>query len=242
MNLTTYESASVVSYYTSLDGLFPGEQALFEVVRQTYPDPDMLDIGIGTGRTTLKLAPECRSYVGLDYSEAMVAEGRKACDDRFSIFRADARNMDQIPSESCDFVLFSYNGIDYVSHQDRLDILAEIRRVCRPGAFFGFSTHNLRAVERDFAPQANSPKALAKSLLKHALNFPLDAKLKQPHAVLNDGAHNFGLRTYYVRPDEQILQLKAAGFGQVRLFGFHTGREIAPTDDDLFPYYLCVAE
>jgi ubiquinone/menaquinone biosynthesis C-methylase UbiE len=241
VNLTTYESPSIVRHYSRLQHLFPAEQTIFDLVRTVHPDPDMLDIGVGTGRTTLNLAPECRSYVGLDYSEAMVAEGRKACDNRYSIIHADARDMHQIGGESCDFVLFSFNGLDYVSHQDRLDILTEIRRVCRPGAFFAFSTHNIRAVKPYFDIQASSPKALVKSLLKHALNFPVEAKLKQPHVILNDGAHRFRLRTYYISPEEQVEQLKTAGFGEVRAFGLNSGTEIGLTDSELFPYFLCVA-
>jgi ubiquinone/menaquinone biosynthesis C-methylase UbiE len=225
-----------------MDGLFAGEQAVFEIVRKTFPEPDMLDIGIGAGRTTVELGPKCRSYLGLDYSDAMVAEARSICGNQFSISHADARDMGQISAGSYDFVLFSFNGIDYVPHADRLDILAEIRRVCRPGGFFAFSTHNLCEVKRDFAPRRARPKALAKSLLQHALNFPLDAKVKQPYAILNDGAHNFGLWTYYVRPDEQIRQLRDAGFGEVRLFGFYSGSEIEAAGPDLFPYYLCRAQ
>jgi ubiquinone/menaquinone biosynthesis C-methylase UbiE len=43
----------------------------------------------------------------------------------------DARDLSQFEDESFDFVLFSYNGIDVISHPDRLRTSREIYRVLK---------------------------------------------------------------------------------------------------------------
>jgi SAM-dependent methyltransferase len=242
MNLTTYKDRSVVGYYAKLEGLFPPEEAIFQLVSSDLGEVDMLDIGVGAGRTTLQLAGRCRSYVGLDYSATMVEQARTASGGKHSILHADARDMKEVASESADFVLFSFNGIDYVSHADRLKILREIRRICRPGAWFAFSTHNLAGGRKEFGWSGGGLKGLVKYLLKQLLNFPLPLRLRGDYAILNDGWHRFRLRTYYVQPKEQLRQLADVGFKSVRVFEGASGRELAADDpQDAHAYYLCRA-
>jgi ubiquinone/menaquinone biosynthesis C-methylase UbiE len=239
VNLTTYERRDVASWYGSLDSLFPAERVIAELV--LTPDTDMVDLGVGGGRTTKQLAARCGSYIGLDYATAMVEEARRTCAPGTHIIRADATRMHQIADASADFVLFSFNGIDYVPHAERMKILHEVRRICRPGARFAFSSHNLLAAPKAFLPARPSPKAVAKAIAQQALNFPLGLKAQRPHALLNDGAHRFGLLTYYVRPTEQFQQLAEAGFNSIKMFAFYTGQAVGADTTDGFPYYLCVA-
>jgi SAM-dependent methyltransferase len=150
--------------------------------------------------------------------------------------------MREIPDASADLVLFSFNGIDYVPPEQRLQILRECRRICRHGAFFALSTHNLDMVPREFARKPGL-KGLSRWLLTRLLNFPLGAKLKRDHAVLNDGVHRFGLRTHYIKPRAMIQQLSDAGFRSPRVF--HTGSGAECFGEDVscpFPYFLCIAD
>jgi len=62
--------------------------------------------------------------------------------------QVDARDLSAFADESFDFVLFSYNGLDCVGHADRLQVLAEVHRVVRPGGVFMFSSHNMDWVHR----------------------------------------------------------------------------------------------
>ena len=55
-----------------------GEQQAIARITQAVLDGDVLDLGIGAGRTTSILAPIARSYVGSDYSPGMVAAARAA--------------------------------------------------------------------------------------------------------------------------------------------------------------------
>ena len=131
-NATTYAAADIVRYYSQLNRLQPAEAALLERLRHLLPGMKMLDVGVGGGRTTRHFAPLAQHYIGIDYSPEMVA----ACQQRFGEFGdsisfeiCDARGLRQFDDNSFDFILFSFNGIDYVSHEDRLKIFQEIKRV-----------------------------------------------------------------------------------------------------------------
>jgi len=53
-------------------------------------------------------------YIGVDYSAEMIA----ACCQKFPdlVWQvADARNLEQFADNYFDFILFSFNGIDYIS-------------------------------------------------------------------------------------------------------------------------------
>ena len=113
------------------------ELSILEELRTELPNFRMLDIGVGAGRTTKHFAGLVKEYVGVDYSITMI----KACREKFPQYRlevADARNLSLFDDAYFDFVLFSFNGIDAVEHQDRLAILREIRRVLRKGGYFCF--------------------------------------------------------------------------------------------------------
>ena len=60
----------------------------------------------------------------------------------FSFAVGDVRTLPEIADASFDLAVFSYNGLDGLSHGERLLALAEIRRVLAPGGHFIFSAHN----------------------------------------------------------------------------------------------------
>jgi ubiquinone/menaquinone biosynthesis C-methylase UbiE len=241
-NQNTYENKSIAAWYGKFDVLFPAEKAIFDLVLASKPEVDMVDLGIGGGRTTRHLAQRCKSYIGFDYSAAMVEEARRATGESHTLFQADARDLRFVPDNSADLVLFSFNGIDYVAHEDRLKILREIHRICRPGAFFAFSAHNLGAIKQEFGLKGGRIKGLPRFVMTRIFNFPLSIRAKGDYALLNDGAHRFKLRTYYVRVKEQIRQLADANFHSIRLFGFYSGQEMdGEAIQEVFPYYLAIA-
>jgi len=143
----------------------------------------------------------------------------------------DARDLTAFGTASFDFVFFSYNGIDYVDHEDRQKVLAEVARVLRPGGAFAFSSHNLEVdaqVGWRWASvfRRRSPAELMQTLgrVRRSIGGRLRHSGKQlrtdRYAILNDAAHQFGLRTYYVAAQEQASQLKEAGLdGPLEVFG-----------------------
>jgi ubiquinone/menaquinone biosynthesis C-methylase UbiE len=117
----------------------------------------VLDIGVGRGRTTVALSETVGKYVGIDYSAKMIA----ACKERFrstsqplSFYVCDVRDMHRFPNHTFDVVMFSFNGLDYMLHEDRLIALRETRSVCVRNGWFVFSTHNKG---RPYAVQVSSP-------------------------------------------------------------------------------------
>jgi SAM-dependent methyltransferase len=111
----------------------------------------VLDLGVGTGRTTTILAGEADAYVGLDSSPAMVREAR-ARHPGADVRVGDARQLDGVPDGSFDVVVFSYNGIDAVDHEDRPRVLREAHRVLRRGGRLLISTLNLEGVAYGESP------------------------------------------------------------------------------------------
>jgi ubiquinone/menaquinone biosynthesis C-methylase UbiE len=152
-NLEIYSAPQIASHYASLNYLSPCEQLIFNThLREGI---DILDLGVGGGRTTPFLSQIASHYVGADYSEAMV----RACRSRYpenEFLVADAANLFMFPEPSFDAVVFSFNGIDSLYPlEKRKQCLRECWRVLRPGGKLIFSSHNPRAifVIRSWNPQ-----------------------------------------------------------------------------------------
>lgn len=253
-NHTTYTSPRVVHHYAQLNQLQPAEKSILDLLATQEPTLKMLDIGVGGGRTTQHFSSIAAEYVGIDYSAEMIA----ACQKRFpaspqaiSFEVCDVRDLSRFRDNSFDFILFSFNGIDYISHADRLKVLQEIARVGKPGGYFFFSSHNLQGLERefDFRKQLSlnpirSYVNLVMLGLLHFLNRPITLRQLRglAHVIVRDESHNFRLKTYYIRPQEQIKQL--AAFGAVKVYSWQSGLEITDesalaANSEMWLYYLC---
>jgi len=176
-NLDVYVRPTVAKWYATQSDLLKAEITAFDLARPVWHGGRVLDMGVGGGRTTETLAPTACTYIGVDYSQAMVeaAQGRYPDQD----FRqADARDLSTFAEGSFDFVLFSYNGLDCVGHTDRLKVLSEVHRIVRPGGVFMFSSHNMDWIHRRrilgemFKIEwGDTPVAMLKNLLKPALRL-----------------------------------------------------------------------
>lgn len=201
---------------------FPAELEVLVRFDRELKEASVLDIGIGAGRTTSFLNPVCAQYIGIDYSLEMVELARRKFPD-VKIDHMDARSLSHFSDKSFDMVWFSYNGMDYVSHGDRLQILAEVKRVLKPGGLFIFSSHN-----RDVAAYpawhpvnirfAANPIRLGKNIVKYLLGIVNTTKLTahetqtKEYAIRNDQAQGYQLLTYYISLSRQVEQLQKAGF------------------------------
>jgi ubiquinone/menaquinone biosynthesis C-methylase UbiE len=240
-----WNDKKVVRKYRRSRQLFPTETVVLARYGEQLRDMDVLDLGIGGGRTTHFLAGKCGSYLGTDFSPSMVEVCRTAYADRpnssFSVL--DARHLDSIADGVYDAVIFSYNGIDCLSIEDRGLAIKEIRRVLRPGGTFLFSSHNLNWLEGVMnatgfslsSVLAKGRRALIKRYSPH-----LSELAEQSHAVANDGAHG-GMDQVYIRPAVQIDQLLGAGFRDVEVFSAggrtQTSQEAAANRDPWVHYF-----
>ncbi|MEG3438539.1 class I SAM-dependent methyltransferase [Pannus brasiliensis CCIBt3594] len=254
-NRKLYASGGFVRYYTALSALQPAEETILTLLRERLPGMKMLDLGVGGGRTTAHFAPLVAEYTGLDYSPEMI----EACRQRFSGFDrslswfvGDARDLSRFEDDSFDFILFSFNGIDYMPPADRERVFAEVARVGKSSGIFCFSSHNLTAIEREFDwknkiglnPFSAYVNLIMWAILRLRNRSLTPAKLAtSDRAMIRDEPHNFRLLTYYGRPREQSRQLEPF-FRDIKIFSWKTGREIESESDleactDLWLYYFC---
>lgn len=144
LNRERYNSQDNVATYASSTGLMPAEEHLFG--RHVHAGDDVLDLGVGGGRTTPALSASARRYVGVDFAEAMVL----ACRPRFPglEFRVgDAADLSDYDDGTFDAVVFSFNGVDCLpTDAARHRFLDEAHRVLRPGGRLVLSRHNARGV------------------------------------------------------------------------------------------------
>jgi SAM-dependent methyltransferase len=206
--------------------LKPAEQRALSLLEGRLGEMDMLDLGVGAGRTGYTFAPLVRRYVGLDYSSRMLerARGLIGEQENVELVLGDARDLSGLGGPF-DFVLFSFNGIDAVAHEDRLKILGEVGRVLRPGGCFLFSAHSMGALPLD-PRKARSPRfrrfppyeayarltdiPYGKRVRRLNRSLDLDAARSRGWTMVKRG-HNFQIDDYYVDPEYQVEQLGQAG-------------------------------
>ncbi|MPZ34530.1 MAG: methyltransferase domain-containing protein [Rhodospirillales bacterium] len=67
-----YEAPQIVSSDGRNRQLQPPEQTLLDELGPDLGRMEMLDLGVGAGRTAWHFAPQAKSYLGLDYARTMV--------------------------------------------------------------------------------------------------------------------------------------------------------------------------
>lgn len=183
----------------------------------------MLDIGIGGGRTTAYLKNLAKKYIGIDYSENLVDAAKKKFPDA-DLRVADARDLSEFNANQFDFIVFSFNGIDYVGLDDRNKILNEINRVLKPGGIFFFSTHNKNHDSFNVSPWLNPSNSLLINLKTFIKLLPYlfrhfakktEEVIADNYAVINNCAHNYSLMTFHTTPVFLQQQLNSNGFNTV---------------------------
>lgn len=119
----------------------------------------------------------------------------------------------------------------------------------KPKGYFCFSPHNLQAAPDLFRLKVSwNPVIFWRRwrrwhLLRRLNAAFLAADSPADFAIINDGAHNYQIWHYYIKPEVQIWQLTAAGFTEVRLFAL-SGRELSEPQEiaaetGYMIYYLC---
>ena len=138
-NLSSYETPQQLAVYDT-ERLQPVERQIFKEVFSGTP-LRVLDLGCGTGRTTVHLKQLGHDVVGVDLSSAMINRAReKHPDIDFRVMNATEL---EFTDASFDAALFSFNGLDCIYPEaKRWQAVAEVRRVLRPAGRFVLSSHN----------------------------------------------------------------------------------------------------
>jgi ubiquinone/menaquinone biosynthesis C-methylase UbiE len=244
INKSAYAAEEVVDWYEELDFILKPEAAILKKITPVIKDKKLLDIGIGAGRTTKFLLEISSNYTGIDYTPRSAELAQKKFP-AAKILCCDARDLRIFDDAAFEFVLFSFNAIDYMIHEDRMKVLSEIHRVLKPGGLFMFSTHNRDYRYFDKLPWQEGRYDLnhLKSCLHTFVHLPKHYRMKKHeirtdrYAIINDMAHGFSLLAYYISLAEQVKQLDEAGFAEIEAYDM----EGNPTGHDSnFPwtYYL----
>jgi SAM-dependent methyltransferase len=242
INTRVYSRSELVEHYARQSELLPAESSVLIRYRDEVMGESVVDLGCGAGRLAAYVQLLTPRYVGVDSSPHMIAH----CKRRFPELRflqCDMRDLAAIESGSSG-VVFALSGlIDTVDHDDRLRVLAQVRRVLVPGGLFIFSAHNrnwMLAGARPRLARARRPLAQIRNGFAYAIHRYRNARLRRfeqvagDHAVLNDEGHGYSMLHYYITRSGQQRQLTAAGFTVVETLD-ETGRPL-PLDADDRPW------
>lgn len=198
---------------------------------------DVLDLGVGTGRTALYLSLLARRYVGIDYSPVMV-ERAKANLPGVPILLGDIRDLSTFAARSFDMVFGSNNVVDAVSHDDRAKALSEAHRVLRNQGVLMFTSHNrlYRYARRGpTLDRSRNPVTQVKHVVRWFRKIANHRRLQHlcrfegDFALLTDNGHDFACLHYYIDQFVQRERLGAIGFRVIDVLN-HLGQSISETD------------
>ena len=244
-NRSTWRSAKLIDVFTHREGFSDTgeERALMWAAEHGGGDGAILDIGVGGGRTVPILRSLSEDYVAVDYLPEMVEATRL----RFPEARvesADARTLSQFDDASFALVVFSYNGIDGLSHEDRADVFSAVNRVLAPGGAFVYSTHNLDHPVAGRPPWDRSRlpgRITARSLAGWALRMPRRSlsysRLRrltasgENWAILVGASYEYSVVGHYVTLEEALRELSQAGFEPAAQVYGTAGDELRPGAD-----------
>jgi SAM-dependent methyltransferase len=238
INKRVYHTSGVERFYGAI-GLDPPEAlALLRAISE-FPHRDILDLGVGAGRTARYLSQLASRYECIDYSPVMIERLRRTVPS-LSARQGDMRDLSAFEANSFDLVLAASNVISAVSHDDRLKVLSEVQRVLRPGGVFVFSSHNrnsriaLNGPRLRFSRNPVRQLANVASFVRQTVNHARTSKfrkLESDYALLTDTGHDYSLLHYYIDRKTQRAQLTRAGF-ELLYEITDAVRMLGETDDD----------
>jgi ubiquinone/menaquinone biosynthesis C-methylase UbiE len=206
--------------------LLPVEERIF-AEHFTHPGR-VLDVGCGCGRTSVFLRNMGHTVTGIDIVPEMLDIARKWV--KGVEFRLMNACELEFGSDSFDYVLFSYNGIDCIHPDTKRNMcLEEICRALKPGRLFVFSTHNFMSL-RTFVPTNRYRLDNLFLNLKNKRLFPRYRLEKHPSGILE---------LYFATPFQQKRELREIGFKTIEVYGQKSDHPVFTTLFDTWSYYVC---
>lgn len=249
LNRASWSTPAAAAEFDMQGFVDAGERAAFMSVAPRVRGQPAIDIGVGAGRTVGLVRLLTDDYVALDYAPAMVEACRRnhpAVDVRIG----DVRDLADFGDARFGLVLFSFNGIDNVGHEDRPRALRQLFRVARPGGWMMFSTHNMDGPSHREVPWRGYPTRgpgwyrAVRWLVRFPFSIPRHVRRWSNwlrNRRLNragDGwsehtsaPREFGLVQHYITLKALLAEVAQAGFGSIEVYDSDTGRRLKPGAD-----------
>lgn len=229
-NEAAYLQTEVAKKYKQFQFLFPAEKIILNQFKSRWSNYTVLDLGVGGGRTSFYIAPFVKKYTGLDLSPLMV----EVCQERFpnyNFIAGDAVTLDGIENESNDLVLFSFNGIDCVTEEQRATCLKNMSRVLKPQGELVFSFHNMGNLPLLYSYQwPKNPFRWAAEVKRRAMvraqNPPLNEIKHLDRAKLFDNDKDHQLQLVYSTLKLQLQELEEQGFKVISMWDTEAGKPL----------------
>lgn len=257
INRQSYSSKKVAEHWSRYsDELLYGEKEILDQLSSLLNGCRFADVGVGGGRTTKHIAPLVDSYAGIDYSPLLV----ETCKTKFpelDFYLHDACDIHTLNINPFNFILFSFNGIDCLSEQQRFRFLQNSCKALAPGGHLLFSSHNYsqanltlsrrETVGRDLKRLASSGLSLRRIYhfaisTGNYLNHHHHQSVGKDIAFLLDYGQGYREILAWIQPERQIADLIRAGYAVKQLFDWY-GQPLEREDPRLATtpsiYYLC---
>ena len=191
---------------------------------------DLLDVPCGFGRHAVPLARANYRVVAVDRSETLLAEARRrAGGERWpKLVQADYREL-PLADESFDAALNLFTSLGYLGDEQDTRVLAEIRRVLRPGARLVIESLHRDLLVREFREQDWRLLGEGRLLLEQR-TFDAASGVAQTTQTLVDNTGQRDSRSFSVRvytATELVAMLGRAGFEEARCYGDLDGAPFA---------------
>lgn len=234
-NAGLFDHPDIAEWYDNQQ-LYPAERIILEQFRHAYAGKRLLDLGVGTGRTTKSLLPLVGDYIGIDRSQPMLTLARRNFPSA-TFLDMDVRAIGEFGAERFDCVLGALAILSAFGHADRLAIIHAARSILAPGGYFIFSFHNRqwkRAGGTPLHARSWRPREVVNSLHPQSwinyLRLQTATRQTPEYAILVDQAHRWSGLFYFIDLATQTHQLQAAGFEVVARYG-ENGRPIEENSD-----------
>lgn len=185
-NAETYSADMFIEDYDAFKGWNDkGEMRVLLSIASEVRGKPVLDIGVGTGRTTPLLRLLTDDYVGIDYVPIMIEQARAALPGN-DLRVGDVLDLGEFDDASKALVLFSYNGLDSIDHDSRSAALANMVRLTAHGGYLVYSTLNLESPHpgrRPWTPPQRPAEKGTEGILLWAFRAMRLALLMPLHAV-----------------------------------------------------------